>query len=67
MKRLVRSMNDKILGGVCSGIAHYADVDPTLIRVLWVLSILIIGGGILAYIICWILIPSELTLNNDNS
>lgn len=59
MKRLTRSMDDKILGGVCGGIAHYLEVDPTLIRVLWVLAIFIMGGGILAYIVCWLLIPAQ--------
>lgn len=59
MKRLTRSMDDKILGGVCGGIARYLEVDPTLIRVLWVLAIFLMGGGILAYIVCWLLIPAQ--------
>lgn len=59
MKRLTRSMDDKILGGVCGGIARYLEVDPTLIRVLWVLAIFLMGGGVLAYIVCWLLIPAQ--------
>jgi phage shock protein C len=57
MKRLYRSANDRILGGVCGGIAEYFGVDPVVIRLLWVLFTLIYGTGILAYIIAWIIIP----------
>lgn len=58
IKRLYRSGKDKILGGVCGGIAEYLRVDPTLIRLLWVVGTLIsMGAGILAYIIAWIIIP----------
>ncbi|HZW83634.1 MAG TPA: PspC domain-containing protein [Candidatus Deferrimicrobium sp.] len=54
-KRLYRS-HDAMLGGVCSGIAEYLDIDPTLIRLAWGFTILC-GAGILAYIIAWIIIP----------
>ncbi len=57
-KRLYRS-NNKKLAGVCAGIAEYFDIDPTLVRVLWVLFILAGGSGILAYIICAFVIPSK--------
>ena len=57
VKRLYRSGNDKLLGGVCGGIAEYLGVDPVLIRLLWVIFILVWGIGILAYIIAWIIIP----------
>jgi len=57
IKRLYRSGDDKILGGVCGGIADYLGVDPVLIRLLWVVFSLIWGTGILAYIIAWIIIP----------
>jgi phage shock protein C len=57
VKRLYRSGKDKMLGGVCGGIAEYFDVDPTLVRLLWVILTLIYGVGLLAYIIAWIIIP----------
>jgi len=57
IKRLYRSGKDKILGGVCGGMAEYLNVDPVIIRLLWVASIFIGGFGILLYIICWIIIP----------
>lgn len=56
-ERLYRSGRDKILGGVCGGIAEYFRVDPTLVRLLWVLFSLAGGAGVLFYIIAWIIIP----------
>ena len=58
-KRLYRSKSDRMIWGVCGGLAEYFDVDPTLIRIIAVLSIFISGAGILAYIILAIVIPSE--------
>jgi phage shock protein PspC (stress-responsive transcriptional regulator) len=58
-KRIYRSRKDKVIYGVCGGIGHYLDIDPVLVRLIWVLTILLGGAGILAYIICWILIPRE--------
>ena len=56
--RLYRSGNDRILGGVCGGIAEYLTVDPTIIRLLWiVLTLMAWGSGIILYIILWIIIP----------
>ncbi|MDO8656417.1 MAG: PspC domain-containing protein [Nanoarchaeota archaeon] len=59
IKRLYRSRHDKVLGGVCAGIADYLHVDPVLVRLLWVIFALIMGTGIIAYIIAWIIIPQE--------
>jgi len=56
-KRLYRSGEERVLGGVCGGIAEYMNVDPVLIRLLWVISALIGGAGIIAYIIAWVIIP----------
>jgi phage shock protein PspC (stress-responsive transcriptional regulator) len=56
--RLYRSGNDKILGGVCGGIAEYFAIDPTIIRLLWiVLTLMGWGSGIILYIILWIIVP----------
>ena len=56
-KRLYRSCENRILGGVCGGLAEYFDVDPVIVRLLWVLFSLAFGSGVLAYIIAWIIIP----------
>lgn len=55
--RLYRDSSDKILGGVCSGIANYLDIDPAIIRILF--AIISFGGGIgfIAYIALWIILP----------
>jgi phage shock protein PspC (stress-responsive transcriptional regulator) len=58
-KRLTRPRNDRWIAGVCSGVARYFGLDPTLIRVLWVLFVCLGGSGILAYVICWIVMPNE--------
>ena len=63
IKRLYRSRNDKILGGVCAGIANYFEVDPVIVRLLLVLGTLFsMGLGILAYLIAWMIIPEELKI-----
>jgi phage shock protein C len=58
-KRLYRSRMDRMIAGVSGGLAKYFDIDPTLVRVLFVVSIFIGGGGIIAYIILWIVVPEE--------
>ena len=57
MKRLTRSTADRKLAGVCAGLAEYFDTDPTLIRIGWVVFCLLGGSGVLAYLICAILMP----------
>jgi phage shock protein C len=59
-KRLMRSSTDIKLAGVCGGIAEYLNVDPTLVRLVWAILTLIPGfvfGGILAYLVAWMIIP----------
>ena len=59
MKRLCRSRRNRVIAGVCGGIGEYFGIDPSIIRLLWVLLTFMGGSGILAYIICWIIIPEE--------
>lgn len=59
VKRLTRDTRNKLIGGVCSGLANYLDVDPTIVRVVWVLLILGAGFGALAYLVCWLVIPAN--------
>jgi phage shock protein PspC (stress-responsive transcriptional regulator) len=56
-RRLYRNPNDKMLGGVCSGLANYFDIDPVIVRLIMVVLFLGAGIGLLAYIIAWIVIP----------
>jgi phage shock protein C len=58
-KRLYRSRSDRWFGGVCGGIGDYFNTDPTVIRVIFVLAALVLGGGLLIYLILWLIIPLE--------
>lgn len=58
-KRFYLSERDKKIGGVCGGIAEYFDVDPLLVRVLFLVAILEIGVGLFAYIALWLLAPKN--------
>ena len=58
-KRLTRSRTDRWIGGVCGGIGNYFSTDPTVIRVIFILAGLIMGGGLLIYLILWLIIPLE--------
>ncbi|HET8923345.1 MAG TPA: PspC domain-containing protein [Candidatus Acidoferrum sp.] len=53
----MRSSSNKIIAGVCAGLADYFDLDPTVIRIIWVLAFFCAGTGLLAYIILWIVLP----------
>lgn len=58
-KRLYKSNKNKMLAGVCGGIAEYFNLDPTLIRLGWIVFSALGGSGILAYIIAAIVIPQN--------
>ncbi len=59
-KRLYKIEQGKMVDGVCGGIAQYFGLDPTLVRLAWaLLTVMSIGSGIVAYIICSIVIPRE--------
>ena len=57
--RLHKSASDKKLAGVCGGFAEYLGIDPTIIRLIWALLIFGWGTGLLAYIVCAIVLPEE--------
>jgi phage shock protein C len=58
-RRLYRSLSQRMIGGVCGGLGKYLAIDPTLIRLLFVLAALFGGHGILLYLILLILVPVE--------
>jgi phage shock protein C len=58
-KKLYKSATDKKLDGVCAGVAEYFDVDPTLVRLAWVLVTCFAGAGLLAYIVAAIVMPRK--------
>ena len=58
-KKLYKIEKGKKLCGVCGGIAEYFNIDPTIVRLLWVIFFLCGGSGILAYVVCALIIPSR--------
>lgn len=58
-KKLYKSSRDKKLAGVCGGIAGYLNIDSTVIRLIWIIISLAYGTGIIAYIICALIMPDK--------
>lgn len=58
-KRLYRSQSNRKIAGVCGGIGEYLNLDPTIIRLIWVLLVLCAGTGLLAYLIAALIIPEN--------
>lgn len=58
-KRLYRSRLDRMIGGVCGGLGDYFDIDPTVVRLLFVFGTLLGGPGVIAYLILLVVVPLE--------
>jgi phage shock protein C len=58
-KKLYKSNTNKVMAGVCGGLAEYFDFDASIIRIIWALSVLLLGTGILVYIVCALVIPNN--------
>ncbi len=65
IKRLYRSKEDKVIAGVCGGIAEYFEIDPVWVRLIGIVSVFLNGVGVLAYIILWILVPENPKQTNN--
>jgi phage shock protein PspC (stress-responsive transcriptional regulator) len=59
VKRLYRSRSDRMLAGVCAGIGEYLNIDPTVVRLLFVATALLGGPGFIVYLVMWIIVPEE--------
>lgn len=65
-KRLYRSVDDRMIAGVCAGIADYFDIDPTLVRLLFVLGFFVTGSGLFwAYVIMMMVVPEYVPASKD--
>ena len=64
-KTLMRSSRNRVLCGVCGGIAEYFDIDPTIVRLIWLAIVLFGGTGVLAYILAAIFIPEETAAHTE--
>ncbi len=58
-KKLYRSKKNRMIAGVCGGLGDYFNIDPTLVRLLFVLIGLAVGGGFLLYLLLWLIMPEE--------
>tara|TARA_B100000927_G_C16090629_1_gene319021 strand:+ start:240 stop:422 length:183 start_codon:yes stop_codon:yes gene_type:complete len=59
MRKVKRDSYNGILGGVCEGLGEYFSIDPVIIRLMFIATSLMLGGGILTYIVAWIIIPDR--------
>ncbi len=57
MKKLYRSEEDQMIAGVCGGLANYFGIDSTLMRVIFILFSMAAGGGLILYLILWLVMP----------
>lgn len=67
MKKLYRSETDKVIGGVCGGLGEYLEIDPVILRIIFVVAFLTGGAGFWIYIVLWIVIPSKATATQSQS
>jgi phage shock protein C len=58
-KKFYRSKNNRVIAGVCGGLAEYFDIDPIIVRLITLILVLSLGAGLIAYIIAWIFVPEE--------
>lgn len=66
MKKLYRSTNNKMLAGVCGGIAEYFNIDPTIVRLVWAGLTVFQGIGLLLYILAAIIIPDDMDIIEES-
>jgi len=64
-RKLLRSDTKRMIAGVCGGLGEYFSVDPTLIRLLFVFATILGGPGLIAYLIFWIVVPSESKVSSE--
>ncbi len=58
-KRLFRSRKDGLIAGVCGGLAEYFDVDPSLVRLIFILAVFLGGAGLIVYLVAWLIVPEN--------
>jgi len=65
--KIYRSSKDKKIAGVAAGLADYFNIDPVIVRILFVLGFILGGSGLILYILLWIIVPEEENNNNNNN
>lgn len=64
---MYRSETDKVVGGVCGGLGEYLEVDPVLIRLIWIFLTFMGGSGIIVYIVFWLVLPTKSQVETDQT
>ena len=59
VRKLSRSTSDRKIAGVCGGIAEYLNIDSNVVRIIFIIAALCVGGGFLAYLIVWLIVPED--------
>jgi phage shock protein PspC (stress-responsive transcriptional regulator) len=59
VKKFYRSRKNRVIAGICGGLAEYFDIDPIIVRLITLILVLSFGAGLIAYIIAWIVVPEE--------
>ena len=59
MKKLMRSTTDKTIAGICGGLGKYFNIDPVILRLIFLLSIFFGGLGLIVYIVMWLVVPED--------
>ena len=65
VKKFYRSRKNRVIAGICGGLAEYFCIDPIIVRLITLILVLSAGGGLLAYIIAWIVVPDEPDFPSD--
>ncbi|MGD0951529.1 MAG: PspC domain-containing protein [Methanotrichaceae archaeon] len=65
VKKFYRSRKNRVIAGICGGLAEYFCIDPIIVRLITLILVLSAGGGLLAYIIAWIVVPGEPDFPSD--
>lgn len=66
-KKLYRSRNEKMLGGVCGGLAEYFCIDPTWVRLIFIFFSLLAGFALILYLIMWVVVPLRPAQDNSSN
>ena len=66
-RKLVRDPDNKMIAGVAAGVANYFGIDPTIVRVIWALTVLFGGLGIIVYLVMWIIVPEGESAAGDET
>lgn len=64
MRTLYRSRKNRVIAGVCGGLGEYLDIDPAIIRIVWILLTFLGGMSIVVYLLAWVILPDEKTKKN---